>query len=522
MSEPGTLIDLSENLLNVFNNNELLKDLGWSYENSNIQEVVSGLMHVDDSILFSKTFCVDCLSKGIAKLWPTDVGVSKEEEGPILRFLSTFIMAQEARLLVLPHNPNFEFAFGKQSAQKVARLGTFIESISTYSMFKNFMLSQVLVYNHICLGSIDNMQHIAWVLFREVMTLGWPQKWLSTCLRAIPLRYNSVFIQHVRFVGRTLKHNHWTECFNVSCFVESNNDQTPSLVSLSLLDCTMGDSWQSGWNGGAGKHYSDKGKGKGHGKGKGNGPHWNPQGFSPISPMPDAFTASYDLYPGSPQPMQAVFQEMQVELAARAEEKKQANLVNVMAQGMAKVFGGGIASSSTDLQPQQPQYVGKSPPFSMLRKLGRALMKKDSEASEPPVKEAKKGKKRKKSDSESSSDTPEWIKKIKKKAAKEKKSSEKDKKDKKAKKHKKLVLPVADEGSDAEPEITVELKQSLIDGLNLGDKLGMQELEGSDWKDKMIHAVELRPLKALAKANKVACTGSKKEIFDRIIENLFE
>jgi len=158
----------------------------------------------------------------------------------------------------------------------------------------------------------------------------------------------------------------------------------------------------------------------------------------------------------------------------------------------------------------------------MLRKLGRALMKKDSEASEPPVKEAKKGKKRKKSDSESSSDTPEWIKKIKKKAAKEKKSSEKDKKDKKAKKLKKLVLPVADEGSDAEPEITVELKQSLIDGLNLGDKLGMQELEGSDWKDKMIHAVELRPLKALAKANKVACTGSKKEIFDRIIENLFE
>ena len=204
---------------------------------------------------------------------------------------------------------------------------------------------------------------------------------------------------------------------------------------------------------------------------------------------------------------------------SRAEEKKQENLANVIAQGMARVLGGSMPGSSTGvMQHQQPVVTGSTPPFSMLRKLGRALMRKDSEASEPPVK-AKEEKKRKMSESDSS-ETPEWIKAIKKKSSgKEKKKKDEDKK--KKKKAKKLILPTTDQ-SDEEPEVTAEIKQSLIDGLKLADKLSLQELEGADWKDKFVQNADMKALKALAKANNVATTGVKVDIFDRIIEKLFE
>ena len=78
------------------------------------------------------------------------------------------------------------------------------------------------------------------------------------------------------------------------------------------------------------------------------------------------------------------------------------------------------------------------------------------------------------------------------------------------------------EPSEAEPEVTNELKQSLIDGPGIEHKLGLAELEGDDWKTKIIQTAELRAMKASAKANSVAQTEQKQEIFDRIIEKLFE
>ena len=80
------------------------------------------------------------------------------------------------------------------------------------------------------------------------------------------------------------------------------------------------------------------------------------------------------------------------------------------------------------------------------------------------------------------------------------------------------------EDAISEPEITVtvEIKQSLIEGLKLTDKLTVQELEDSDWKQKFVDAVDVQNLRALARANNVATTGVKQELFDRIIAKLFE
>ena len=97
---------------------------------------------------------------------------------------------------------------------------------------------------------------------------------------------------------------------------------------------------------------------------------------------------------------------------------------------------------------------------------------------------------------------------------------------KKEKDGNKPVLPIVipgDEDEISEPEITVtvEIKQSLIEGLKLIEKFAVQQLEGSDWKQKFADAADVKNLRALARANHVATTGVKQELFDRITAKLF-
>ena len=111
MSEPGTLVDLSENLRLAHDNQEKLKEYGWDFGNRPIHQVVAGCMHVDDSVIFSKVMCKHCIIQGMRKLWPTDVGLELEEEGPMVRFLHSIISIHAQRIYVFPHNPNISFAF---------------------------------------------------------------------------------------------------------------------------------------------------------------------------------------------------------------------------------------------------------------------------------------------------------------------------------------------------------------------------------------------------------------------------
>ena len=80
MSEPGTLVDLNEDLHFYKNNTSELHKLGWSFENKPIDKLVTGALHVDDSVVLSKIYCMDCLAKGIKAMWPLDVGMSIEEK----------------------------------------------------------------------------------------------------------------------------------------------------------------------------------------------------------------------------------------------------------------------------------------------------------------------------------------------------------------------------------------------------------------------------------------------------------
>ena len=125
-SEPGTLVDLNEELRLVHQNVDKLKEVGWFFQGWKLENLVTGLMHVDDAVVFSKIFCHDCLETGMKKLWPEGVGISLEEVGPTVRMLHSYIHVIGDTVQIRPFNPNTSFALGFCSEQKTARLGPYL------------------------------------------------------------------------------------------------------------------------------------------------------------------------------------------------------------------------------------------------------------------------------------------------------------------------------------------------------------------------------------------------------------
>ena len=72
-------------------------------------------------------------------MWPEDVGMSVEEEGPNIRFLNCFVGVHENVVNVLPFHPNIQFCLGEQDHQKVARLGTYINPF--FSFYHQYIIS---------------------------------------------------------------------------------------------------------------------------------------------------------------------------------------------------------------------------------------------------------------------------------------------------------------------------------------------------------------------------------------------
>ena len=57
LSEPGMLVDLYESIRLLDGDAQGLREIGWYFERLSFQQVVAGLLHVDDSIVLS-LFCV--------------------------------------------------------------------------------------------------------------------------------------------------------------------------------------------------------------------------------------------------------------------------------------------------------------------------------------------------------------------------------------------------------------------------------------------------------------------------------
>ncbi len=86
MSEPGTLADLGENVHKVYTNPQFAKTCGVyfdAFKNADgvcpcAFQLIQGIQHVDDALVFSKVFCSFCLFDIVRNMWPSDVGVKHE------------------------------------------------------------------------------------------------------------------------------------------------------------------------------------------------------------------------------------------------------------------------------------------------------------------------------------------------------------------------------------------------------------------------------------------------------------
>ncbi len=127
-------------------------------------------------------------------MWPSDVGVSLEEQGDVIRYLNALVFVFGSRIKIAPFNPNVCFALGFEPKQKIARLGHFAGmKLSRYHVLRTFMLAQIMVMNHLCVGRAENLYFNIWCLISEILGLEWPQIWISKTLRSIPRKHASTF-----------------------------------------------------------------------------------------------------------------------------------------------------------------------------------------------------------------------------------------------------------------------------------------------------------------------------------------
>ena len=67
-SEPGTLIDLQHETRSLTSNSDRRNNVGWYVDNLTLNQTVTGVQHVDDSMLYSCMPCVECLYSELEKL----------------------------------------------------------------------------------------------------------------------------------------------------------------------------------------------------------------------------------------------------------------------------------------------------------------------------------------------------------------------------------------------------------------------------------------------------------------------
>ena len=86
-SEPAALIGLGAELFNLYSNSPTQIKMGWAHQGFKLEELVTGISHVGDALVASRILCAECLHTGMKKLYPKDVGVSREGSGTLIRFL---------------------------------------------------------------------------------------------------------------------------------------------------------------------------------------------------------------------------------------------------------------------------------------------------------------------------------------------------------------------------------------------------------------------------------------------------
>ena len=126
MSAPAIAVDLEHGLRLLYKNLGRVQQLGWEILGVHISKLLQGLLHVDDCLVMSKVFCQDCLYVGMQRLWPEDVGVSRESFGNEIEFLHAVVHIhdgfEDVPVIILPASQNNDFINGVDICIKKSRL----------------------------------------------------------------------------------------------------------------------------------------------------------------------------------------------------------------------------------------------------------------------------------------------------------------------------------------------------------------------------------------------------------------
>ena len=164
-------------------------------------------MHVDDALVGSFIFGPCCLESGCELLFPKDVGVSKEGEGPELEFLHCLVSVSDAfspdALRATPRNPNKAFARGEDHEPKIAKLPPWLgRGFSDFATQKANLTCKLASADQVLEGSaVGNLDYVV-DLGAEAARLRWPLAQISLALCAYPRHVRSDFAMLVRAVGR--------------------------------------------------------------------------------------------------------------------------------------------------------------------------------------------------------------------------------------------------------------------------------------------------------------------------------
>ena len=191
-----------------------MSKVGWKIPGKDfeLRQVICGLCHVDDALSLSKVLCCDCIEAGVSKMWPADVGTSKEEEGYVVTFLHTIVSVESGRPRISPYVLSLMYTLGITNTQKIIRISHFAGApMNNYQRIRVYVFSQVLGASNLRSGRAYDLYFVVWSMISEIVRLGWPQMMFAKALRSIPRRHVSKLVIACRLLGRCLKHSSRTQ-----------------------------------------------------------------------------------------------------------------------------------------------------------------------------------------------------------------------------------------------------------------------------------------------------------------------
>ena len=210
VSAPCTSLDLETAIERFYANPAVAQDVGWHLDGYKAQQLVQGMLHVDDSVVFSKVYCEDCFFNGVQKLWPRDVGVSLEASGEHVPFLHVELHVHHekgpAPVHVTPLAHNTCFARGQAAHPHYAKLAPYVGSkATTRAQLAGYVWSRLATADQALRGSTANSTEVLAELCSEAVLLQWPLPLLAAVLRSYPRTNSTDFAVLVRRTGTRLK-----------------------------------------------------------------------------------------------------------------------------------------------------------------------------------------------------------------------------------------------------------------------------------------------------------------------------